>query len=48
MAPAAPGNATTARVWPENVWRRTTMNQPMALERDGNDRSRDSALTMKW
>ena len=28
-APAAPGNPTTARVWPAKVWRRSTMNQPI-------------------
>ena len=29
MAAAAPGNETTAKVWPTKLWRRRTMHQPM-------------------
>ncbi len=32
-APAAPGNPTTASVCPVKLWRRSTMNQPMAPAR---------------
>jgi hypothetical protein len=30
MAQAAPGNDTTARVWPAKLCRRSTINHPMA------------------
>ena len=47
IAPAAPGNETTAKVWPAKLWRRSTMNHPMAPAATATIVPACSALTMK-
>ena len=47
MAPAAPGKAITESVWPAKVWRRSTMNQPIAPAITATIAPASSACTMK-
>src|SRR2546427_11121575 len=46
IAPAAPGKPTNDRVCPAKVWRRSTMNHPMAPETTATTVPARSALTM--
>src|SRR5438132_976024 len=46
IAPAAPGNPTRERVWPANVWRRSTMNHPMVAETTATMVPARNAFTM--
>ena len=47
-APDAPGNDTTARVWPTKLCWRSTTYQPMSAATTATIVPARNALTMKW